>query len=407
VDKNINMQTENTTNRISGKEPHIISLTLLSGFAAMGAILMTPALPAIAHFFSISIGTTQLTVTCFLLGYALGQLIYGPIANRLGRKPAFYVGIIIATIGSLFSILASPIESFSLLIAGRLLEALGASAGLVVCFTLINDFYYPQEARRVTSLMMVAFAVMPGVAISIGGILTQYISWQACFYFLLLYGLILIYPVRKLPETICQRDPHALHFNHVLKNYATIILNKRLVGFSLCSGFSSACIYVFGAAGPFIGIQLLHIKPATYGLLGLTPFIGSFIGCMVNVRLTHVNPMRMLKIAFCMEVAAAIFMLVCFLLHWINLATLLIPMGLLCAGHPIMASTALSLAMNQTEDRGNGSAVMNFVAMSMPVFMTFLLGILHVSAAWIMPFIFLIALTIVFLVYVGLLKDKH
>jgi DHA1 family bicyclomycin/chloramphenicol resistance-like MFS transporter len=395
-----------TTHRISGKEPHIISLTLLSGFAAMGAILMTPALPAIAHFFKISIGSTQLTVTCFLLGYALGQLIYGPIANRLGRKPAFYVGIVIATIGSLFSILASPIESFSLLIAGRLLEALGASAGLVVCFTLINDFYYPQEARRVTSLMMVAFAVMPGVAISIGGILTQYINWQACFYFLLLYGLILIYPVRKLPETICKRDPHALRFKYVLKNYAKIILNKKLVGFSLCSGFSSACIYVFGAAGPFIGIQLLHIKPATYGLWGLTPFIGSFIGCMVNVRLTHVNPMRMLKIAFCMEVTAAIFMLICFLSHWITLGTLLIPMGLLCAGHPIMASTALSLAMNQTEDRGNGSAIMNFVAMSMPVLMTLLLGTFHTTAAWVMPFIFIIALTMIFLVYLGLLREK-
>src|SRR5215471_11711867 len=93
--------------KLLGKEPHIVSLMLLSAFAGMGAILMTPALPQIAKYFNISTGTSQLTVTSFLLGYALGQLIYGPIANKFGRKPAFFLGIAIATLGSIFSILSS------------------------------------------------------------------------------------------------------------------------------------------------------------------------------------------------------------------------------------------------------------------------------------------------------------
>jgi Bcr/CflA subfamily drug resistance transporter len=393
------------THRLSGKEPHILSLTLLSGFAAMGAILMTPALPEIARYFNITVSVTQLTVTSFLLGYAIGQLIYGPIANRLGRKPAFYVGIAIATVGSLFSILASPIESFHLLILGRLLEALGASAGLVVCFTLINDFYYPKEARRVTGLMMVAFAVMPGIAIAIGGVLTQYINWQACFYFLLLYGLMLICFVASLPETMSKSDPCALHYRHLFKNYGKLFLNKKLVGYSLYSGFSSACIYVFGAAGPFIGTHFLHIAPAAYGLWGLTPFIGTLLGCLINIRLANVNAEYMLKIAFFLELIASLFMLICFVFHFITLTTLLLPMGILCMGHPMMASTALSLAMTQTDDRGNGSAVMNFVAMSMPVLMTLLLGTFHTSAAWIMPLIFLIALSLMLSIYVMLLRD--
>jgi Bcr/CflA subfamily drug resistance transporter len=392
--------------RLHGKEPHIVGLTLLSGFAAMGAILMTPALPVIAQYFKISVALTQLTVTSFLLGYALGQLIYGPIANRLGRKPAFYIGIAIATLGSLFSILASPIESFHLLIIGRLLEALGSSAGLVVCFTLINDFYYPKEARRVTGMMMVAFAIVPGVAIAIGGLLTQYLSWQACFYFLLFYGLVLIYPAIRMPETMSQADPHAFHYQHIFKKYGEIFLNKKLVGYALCSGFSSACIYVFGAEGPFIGIHLLHIAPATYGLLGLTPFIGTLIGCLINIRFTHIDSMHMLKLAFFLELIAALIMLFSFIFHFISLTTLLLPMGLLCMGHPILSGTALSLAMTQTEDRSNGSAVANFVAMSMPVVMTLLLGALHASAAWGLPLIFLIALGLMLNVYIWLLKDN-
>jgi DHA1 family bicyclomycin/chloramphenicol resistance-like MFS transporter len=180
------MQTEaKQIYKLGSKAPHIISLMLLSAFAAMGAIIMTPALPAIADFFGRSVGATQLAVTSFLLGYALGQLIYGPIANRYGRKIGLYIGIAIATLGSLFSILSSPADSFTLLITGRFLEAIGSSAGLAISFAMINDFYFETQARKITGLLMLAFAIVPGVATAVGGILVQYIGWRACFYFLL------------------------------------------------------------------------------------------------------------------------------------------------------------------------------------------------------------------------------
>src|SRR3990167_8469617 len=130
------------TYRLTGKAPHIVALMLLSAFAQMGAILMMPALPEIADYFGKSVGATQLVVTSFLLGYAIGQLVYGPLANHYGRKFSIYVGICIATLGTLFSILSSPFNSFSLLIIGRFLEAIGSSAGLSISYTMINDFYY-------------------------------------------------------------------------------------------------------------------------------------------------------------------------------------------------------------------------------------------------------------------------
>src|SRR5690606_27540630 len=142
---------------------------------------------------------------------------------------------------------------------------------------------------------------------------------------------------------------------------------KKLVGCALLSGLSSANVYVFGAAGPFIGIHLLHVPPALYGLLGLTPFIGTLIGSVIVVRLTHVSALRLIKGAFLLELLAAIVMLLFFICHVFNLWTLLIPMSFICMGHRLLAGTALSLAMQQTEDRANGSAVMNFSSMSMPV----------------------------------------
>ena len=248
--------------RLAGKEPQLISLMLLSAFAVMGAIIMTPALPQISYHFNTSVGYTQLVVTVFLLGYSLGQLLYGPLANRYGRKPALYFGIVIASLGSIFSILSSPTDSFLLLILGRFLESIGASGGLAVSFTIINDYYYENEARRITAALMLAFAIIPGIAIAMGGFLVQYFDWRACFYFLLGYGFLLFYFARQLPETLLEKDVRAMRMSHVLSGYRNKLLNQKLVGFAMISGISSGCIYVFGAEGPFIGIHYLKVSPA-------------------------------------------------------------------------------------------------------------------------------------------------
>ncbi|HLD16965.1 MAG TPA: multidrug effflux MFS transporter [Coxiellaceae bacterium] len=378
--------------RLKGKEPNIFSLMLLSAFASMGAILMTPALPQIAAYFKTTIGVAQLTVTSFLLGYALGQLIYGPLANRLGRKPSFMIGIAVATLGSIFSILSSPTESFHLLILGRLLEALGSSVGLVVCFTIINDFYFPKDARRITGILMIAFAIVPGVAVAAGGGLTEYMGWQACFYFLLAYGFVLIIPAVTLPETVITLDKNALESHYLFINYTKMLCNKKFVGYALCGGFSASCIYVFGAEGPYIGIRLLGISPAKYGLLGLIPFIGTLIGALMTLQFSDKNPRTVLKMSFLIQFLSIFIMLISFVSHHVSLLTLLAPMVLFCVGYPILMSTALSLAMAETEDKANGSAVMNFMAVSMPVIMTFLLGVFHIEQAWFLPLMLLLAL---------------
>lgn len=378
--------------KLTSKEPHIISLMLLSAFAVMGAIIMTPALPKIADFFGKSVGVTQLVVTSFLFGYAVGQLIYGPIANRYGRKIALYIGIFVASLGSLFSILSSPFESFPLLILGRFLEAIGSSAGLVISFAMINDFYYEAQARKISGLLMLAFAIVPGVATAVGGVLVQYFGWRACFYFLLVYGFVLYIPAFRLPETLTDKDLHATHIKSIFYNYKNNFFNKKLVGFACIAGFSSACIYVFGAEGPFIGIHILHTEPATYGFLSLLPFVGTFIGSLIVVRLTKFHSVFVMKIAFVIEFLATITLLILFLMHFVSLSTLLIPMGVFCLGHPIMAGTGMPLAMQQSHDKANASAVMNFFVCGMSVLMTFLMSLLHIASAWIMPVIFLMSL---------------
>jgi DHA1 family bicyclomycin/chloramphenicol resistance-like MFS transporter len=390
--------------RLAGRAPHIVALMLLSAFAQMGAILMMPALPEIADYFSKNIGATQLVVTSFLLGYALGQLIYGPLANLYGRKFSLYIGICIATLGTLFSILSSPVNSFSLLIVGRFLEAVGSSAGLATSFTIINDFYFEAQARRITAVLMFAFAIVPGMAIAIGGVLSQYASWRSCYYFLLLYGLLLLYPAYLLPETLVTKDLNAIHLKNIFRNYKDKFLNKKLIGFALISGFSSACIYVFGAEGPFIGIHMLHVKPALYGFLAFTPYIGTILGSIIVVRYSQIEPIFLIKTAFSIEVIASCIMFIFFILHFITLYTLLIPMAIFCIGNPIIGATAASMSMQQSHDKANSSAVMNFSSIFMCVIMTFILGVLHNGSGVILPVIFLMALFLMAFTYVWIAK---
>ena len=383
----------------------LMSLLILSAFASMGAVLMAPALPNIAAYFQITQGHAQLTVTLFLLGYACGQLIYGPLANRYGRKPAFYVGICVATLGSLFSILSSPFDSYPLLLIGRLLEALGSSAGLVISFTIIADFYYPEQSRRIISYMMLAFAIVPAVAVFLGGFIVQYLSWQGCFYFLLVYGLLLIIPAATLPETLVQKDLSAIHFTRIHRSYTEVFSNVPLVRYAVMSGLTSTLIYIFAAEGPFIGIHFLGLSASHYGTVAMLPSVGMLIGSMVAVHFSQkISANKLIGLGLTCDLVAAISMLVLFLLHEITLVTLLAPMSLILFAHALISSNASSTAMFFAIDKANGSAVMNFVAVTLCVIGTFVLALFHASEAYVMPLIFLACILILGITLVSVKK---
>lgn len=386
--------------KLNVKPPNVISLIILSAFATMGAILITPALPFISQYFNISVGHSQLTVTSFLLGYALGQLLYGPISNQLGRKPAFYIGIGIATLGSIFSILSSPAHSFTLMIVGRLFEALGSSVGLVVCLTIINDFYFPAEARKMVGFMSLAFAIVPGIAIAVGGMITQYLNWEVCFYFLLCYGLVLIIPAMILPETITQYDPNALKGRYLIKNYRKMFLNRKLVAYSCIYGLTAAAVYIFSAEGPIIGIKYLHYEPGTYGLLGLIPYPGAILGSFITIRYsTKFSSRELVKFAIILEAIGMSIMFISFLVGFVNIVTLIGPMIILMVGHALLCSNAPVLAIAESEDKANASAVINFIAVSGGVIGTFVLSMIHSSNLMVLPTMFLVIVLMLSLIY--------
>ncbi len=394
--------------RLNQKEPHILILIVMSSFASMGAIIFAPALPEIAQYFHISQGHSQLTITLFLLGYAIGQLIYGPLANRFGRKPAFFIGIAIATLGSLISIGSEPLHSFTALIIGRMLEALGSSAGLAISFTIIGDHYYPEQARRIVAYLMLAFAIVPGIATFIGGVLVTHFHWISCFYFLLIYGLLLIIPAARLAETAKELKANALHFGQIIHNYSVAIKNKQLINTTLFFGLSGVCVYLYVASSPFIAITYLQLSPQSYGLVGLIPFLGTALGSIVSAPLSSIlSAKSLMRAGLIINAISALLLALFFYLGAINLTILILCGFILMFGNCLVVGSGASIATATAEDKANASAMMNFINVGMVMLGTCILAFLPGSPIVKLPVMFLLTIILMCIIWLLLIAKRN
>ena len=387
--------------KLAVRKPHSFHLFILAAFASLGAALITPALPNMSKFFKVEPGLTKLTVTLFLIGYALGQLIYGPLANRFGRKQALYIGIIVATIGSVFSILAEPMNSFGLLILGRAIEALGMSCGLVVSYTIINDFYYPKQAKVIVSILMISFSIMPGIAVVIGGLIVQSSRWVYCFYFLLVYGILLYLPAHFLPETLLERDKHALKFKTLMNRYIQAFKNRNLISYSLIYGLCACFTYVFAVEGPFIALHSMGLTALPYGIWSMLPYVGLLLGAIFSTWLAkknRVSPNLILK-GEAIALFGVFVLSVFFLFKRVEPVVMFGLLFIVFLGVILIMSVAASLAPITVADKATASAVMGFIGIFLPVVVTFLVALLHTENPLMLPLVYFIVLICIFPCY--------
>lgn len=383
-----------------------LTLLLLISFASVNAVLFTPALPTIAKFFEISDSTMQLTISWFLIGYAMGQLIYGPLANRFGRKYALYVGISLQIASSLLCIVSASMHSFAILVVGRFLLALGSGVGLKMTFTLINESFDPKEASQKTSYLMLAFAITPGMAVALGGFLTAHLDWTSCFYAGAMYGTLILLLSMKLPETCKKLDMHALEITHLCSSYAAQFKNSKLISGGLIMGACTSFIYIFAAISPFIAIDLFEMNSESYGLANLLPPVGLLVGSLASAQLVkHYSLIKLIKLGILITICCVIFMFILCMLQTPILFSLFIPMILIYFGLCFILANASSIAMSHTQDKAHGSAVMSFINMGFATLLVLMLGIFHVSLI-LLPCIYFLLCLLMILIYRGL-KDKN
>lgn len=368
----------------------MFTMLLMISFASVNAVMFTPALPDIATFFAISHDAAQMTISWYLIGYASGQLLYGPLANRFGRKPAIYCGILLQIISSFICVLSGKLHWYPLLVIGRMFLALGAGVGLKMTFTLVNECYTPKEASKKISYLILAFAVTPGLSAALGGILNQSFGWMSCFYAGAIYGVLLLALSTRLPETLSQRDHHALKWDHLMASYGAQFKNRNLVAGALMMGTSTSFVYTFAAIAPFVAINMLGMGSAEYGGANILPSIGLGIGTLYTAKLSErFESDFMIKMGVYISTFGVLVMLIASLMHGSAIHSIFIPMMIIYFGLSAILSNASSLAMSTVEDKSHGAAVMSFINMGLGTVVVLCLGWLPVTTL-LMPVLFFV-----------------
>lgn len=385
----------------------LMILLILASFASVCAVLYTPALPDIATFLKISDNQAQKSLSLFLVGYAFGNLPWGPIANRFGRKSATIFGLYLAIIGILITLLIKIYPYTWILNLGRLITALGASVGIKMAFTYISDLYSKEERTLKIAYLMLSFALVPGLAIVCGGLLTKLFGWYSCFYAMLIYTAISLVLTRKLPETLKKEHIIPLKVHTIIEGYSLAFKNKILIKASFMMGCATTFIYLFASLAPFIGINELGLKPEAYGFYNFIPSIGMVLGFYLTQFLQNkFSCFNQIKLGIIISTSFVTILAIFFVLKIIHPLTLFIPMPGVYVGLSLIFANTSSLAISEVPNKSNASAMTNFLNMGFCVTSLFVAEALPYKASFLLPILYIILCITMIGLFVGLKKNS-
>ncbi len=241
----------------------VILLGCIIALGPLSTDMYLPSLPALTEIFAADAAAVQFTLSAFMIGFALTQLIYGPLSDRLGRKPVLLSGVAIYTLASLVCLLAPNIET---LIAARFIQALGACSGVVIGRAIVRDLHERERAAQVMAMIAVVMAITPALAPIAGGYLHHYFGWQANFIAMACFGMALWLLVALfLAESNMRRDPNATRPGPMLRNFASLLRNPAYCGYAACVAAGYGGLFSFISGSSFVLIDVYGLPETAYG----------------------------------------------------------------------------------------------------------------------------------------------
>jgi MFS transporter, DHA1 family, multidrug resistance protein len=260
----------------------LATLGTLLAFASISTDLFLPALPAMARDLGAVPGELELVVSTYLLGFGLGQLFWGPISDRFGRRGPLMVGLGIFALGSAACAMSTMPSQ---IIAWRIVQALGASAGVALARAMVRDIYDRDQAARVLSILMTVMAIAPLLGPSVGAQILAFAGWQSIFWTLVLIGGATILAVLALPESLKADQRSQGSVFHAFRSYADHLRNPVLLFYASALGFYFAGIFGSVAGAPFAFVTYHGLSPEAYALIFACGIFGLMGANLANTRL--------------------------------------------------------------------------------------------------------------------------
>jgi len=347
-------------------------LTLITFSGTLAMHIFVPALPEAARALSASMGSMQLTMSVYILGLAFGQLAYGPLSDRFGRRPVLMAGLVLYAGAGLAAALVPDVHG---LIVARLLQALGGCAGLVIGRAIVRDSALPQEAARRMAVMNLMVAIGPGAAPLIGGALASTLGWRSIFFALAVLGVVnLLFSWWLLPET--KAPAKSTERSGLARNYGRLLVSPSFLGYAVGGGCATTSMYAFIGASPFIFAHQLHRPDYEVGIYPAIVLAGVWLGSVAATRLIPILPIDRLAVwANLLSVVASFALLGILLAGHLSVLSIMVPMFVFGMGAGVASPAAMTQAISVNPQMiGSASGLYGFSQMGIGAICTAMVG---------------------------------
>lgn len=355
-------------------------LILMGALTAIGPLsidMYLPAFPSIASSLGAHSSDVERTLAAYLLGMASAQLVYGPLADRFGRKPPLYGAMLLYIVASASCALAPTVE---FLTVSRVFQAMGGAAGMVISRAVVRDHYNTQEAARALSMLMLVMGIAPILAPLLGAQILTFAGWRGIFATITLLGILLLWTLSKvMVESLPRERQVKLSWTNILHTYAGLLTNRRFLAFALSGGLASGTMFAYIVGSPRLFIEHFGASPQIYGLLFGLNAASLIVGSQVSARLlkTH-TPMKILPWALAGMMTAGVLALSLALLEIATLTTIMSCMLFFMFCHGFVGPNSAALALSdQGHQLGSASAMMGTLSISCGALAGFIISLMQ------------------------------
>jgi DHA1 family bicyclomycin/chloramphenicol resistance-like MFS transporter len=358
----------------------LLILGALTAFGPLAIDFYLPSFPAIAQTFNTDTEHVQLSLASYFAGLAIGQLVYGPLADRFGRRLPLLIGVTLFTLASLACALAPSMEW---LIAARFVQALGGCVGMVVSRAMVRDLCDPSGAAKAFSQLMLVMGVAPILAPVVGGLLLAVGGWTSIFYCLVLFGALVGAAVWvRLPETL-PPGPGRQPLTGLTRRYFNLLRDGEFMAYGMSGGVALAGMFAYIAGSPFVFIELYGVPAEHYGWLFGANAAGFILVAQVNARLMRfAGPGFWLRRIIWVYAISALVLLLIALARPASLTWLMVPLFICISSLGCIAPNASACAMaKQGAQAGSASALMGSLQFVIAAATSSAVGIFHNGTA--------------------------
>lgn len=389
------------------QKPSFIFILVMAGLAAFGPLsidMYLPALPQVADALHTSTTQTQLTLTFFMFGLALGNIIFGIVSDQTGRKRPLIVSLILYIVFSIVCALATHVE---LLIAARFIQGIAGGAGIVLSRAIASDKYKGNELTQFLALLMLVNGAAPVFAPMIGGVLTDHMSYHIIFFILAVLSILMFIGVLfKVDESLAKEYRSDAGFKPVFQDFRQLIQRQTFILPILIQSLTFALFFSYMAASPFILQNIYHLTPQTYSYIFAFTGLGLIFTAQLTARLVKkMNAFKLFRSFSVIQLIGAIIVIVSLLNH-ASLWFLIPGFFLIVASVSGVATLGFSIAMdNQKKAVGSASSLVGLLQYFVGAATTPLVGLMGERSF--IPYLIVLIITLILIFILHAVHIRH